>query len=176
MPVIVATIFVLPLSLAKELKQLRYLCLLSFFFVIFLCFVVFQESFTYQPFSHSIKSINQFTFGGLSTTFPTAVFSYMSHSNVLDVFGVYYPHPFKPLHGQELKNPTQKRMKKVVLWTIILVFITYVIVGSFGYITFAGNMEALADVNKANGVILLAYHYGPEGELQPYPTQVIMVR
>ena len=88
MPIIIATTIVLPLSLAKELKSLRYLCLLSFFFVIFLCYVVVQEAFTYQPISEATSSLNQFTLAGFSTTFPTAVFSYMSHSNVLDVFGV----------------------------------------------------------------------------------------
>lgn len=80
---------VVPLSLPKELTSLRYFCLLSFAFVLYLCGVVVGESFHYNPpFADNLNSLTLFTFSGIATTFPTGVFAYMSHPNVLDVYRV----------------------------------------------------------------------------------------
>jgi len=86
----VATVFVLPLSLAKELKSLRYFCLLSFLFILFLAGVVVFEAFNFTDFKSSFDSVKNFDFTGTSTTFSTAVFAYLSHPNVLDVFKVLF--------------------------------------------------------------------------------------
>ena len=67
-------------------------------------------------------------------------------------------------------------MRKVVFRTICLVFLTYVTVGTFGYITFANNMEPLQDVTKANGVVLLAYGFDIDGVARTYPVLVTIVR
>lgn len=66
-------------------------------------------------------------------------------------------------------------MRKVVLRTILIVFVTYAIVGSFGYITFANNMGVLEDVNKANGVILLAYGFDLAGNAQSFQIIAVLV-
>jgi amino acid permease len=88
---------VLPMSLAKELKSLRYFCLLSFFFILFLALVIIIESFSYVNFEDNVKIMKKFDFSGTSTTFPTAIFAYLCHPNVLDVFKVIritIYHPF----------------------------------------------------------------------------------
>ncbi len=69
-------------------------------------------------------------------------------------------------------------MRKVVLRTIIIVFVTYLIVGSVGYVTFSNQllMNNLQDVNKANGVVLLAYGFNAQGDRIDYPILVVIVR
>jgi len=67
-------------------------------------------------------------------------------------------------------------MRKVVLRTIIIVFVTYLIVGSVGYVTFSNQllMNNLQDINKANGVVLLAYGFDTEGNSIQYPILVVI--
>ena len=80
----------MPMSLPKELKSLRYFCLLSFFFVLYMCLVVITECFVYNPpFSANWDNIQNFALAGLSTTLPTSVFAYLSHPNVLDIYRVF---------------------------------------------------------------------------------------
>jgi amino acid permease len=76
-----------------------------------------------------------------------------------------------------LKNPNERRMRKVVLRTIIIVFIIYLIVGSVGYVTFSNHllMQNLQNVDKANGVVLLAYGFNAQGERIDYPILVVIV-
>ena len=65
-------------------------------------------------------------------------------------------------------------MRKIIFRTTILVFITYSVIGSFGYITFAENLDVLS--NKANGVILFAYGYDIKTGLEKaYPPLTVVV-
>jgi len=67
-----------------------------------------------------------------------------------------------------------RRIKKVILRTILLVFVTYTLVGGFGYIGFARNMPTLTD--KADGIILVAYGYNPKtGERDYFNFPVVLV-
>ena len=65
-----------------------------------------------------------------------------------------------------------------MLRTIIIVFVTYLIVGSVGYVTFSNQllMNNLQDVNKANGVVLLAYGFDAQGNRIDYPILVVIVK
>ena len=76
-----------------------------------------------------------------------------------------------------MKNPNLRRMRKVVLRTICIVFVTYLIVGSAGYITFSNPllMENLQDVDKANGVVLLAYVFEAAAKRIDYPILGVIV-
>ena len=56
--------------------------------IVFLAFVIIYESFTFTDFADSSKYVKAFAFSGTSTTFTTAIFAYLSHPNVLDVFKV----------------------------------------------------------------------------------------
>lgn len=87
---VMTLVFIIPISLTKQLRNLRYICLVSFFFVVFLCCVVFFEKFFFEPPPpEDNKGVRIFDFGGASITFPTAIFTFMCHSNVLDVYGVH---------------------------------------------------------------------------------------
>jgi amino acid permease len=85
-------LFVLPLSLAKELKRLTYFCMISFIFVVYLCILVIVECWTYPKvsFSTNFADTQNFLLAGITTTLPTAVFAYMSHPNVLDIYKVFF--------------------------------------------------------------------------------------
>jgi len=161
LPVIIATVLVLPLSISKELKALRYFCVLNVLFVLFFCYVVVDQAFDYQPIVDSFKSTSFVLWSGFSTTYPSAVFAYMSHNNILDVF-------------KELKRPSLLKMKKIITWTILFVLIAYSIVGILGYATFAGNLSILSDVKISNGIILIAYGYTLDGVRRAYPYAVII--
>ena len=60
----------------------------SFLFILFLAGVVVFEAFNFADFKSSVDSVKNFDFSGTSTTFSTAVFAYLSHPNVLEVFKV----------------------------------------------------------------------------------------
>jgi len=85
------TFFVYPLSLAKELKQLRYAYILSFFFVVIMTLAVFYECFVFNDLEENLRNVKLFRFEGISSTFCTAVFAYSCHPNCLDVFKVWFP-------------------------------------------------------------------------------------
>ena len=83
---------------------------------------------------------------GVLSTFPVAVFAYLCHPNVLDVF-------------YELQRPSLKRMSKVLTRVMCIVTVLYIFVGVFGYLTFANAPINLTDDNKG-GIILLADYGG----------------
>jgi len=87
----IATFFVFPLAVGQEYRALRYFCLIKFTFVSFFLFVVIYEAFDYGSAISNLKDISLFNLMGFTTTFPTGVFAYSSHVNVLDVFKVNFP-------------------------------------------------------------------------------------
>jgi amino acid permease len=165
---IVATFLVYPLCLAKELKQLRYAYILSFFFVVIMTLVIVYQAFVFAEdgneahFMRNLADVDRWNFGGASSTFATAVFAYSCHPSALDVF-------------KELYNPTQRRMEKVVRRTLLLTLLAYLLIGVFGYITFVHSLPILADHTKANGVILFGYGYDSLGRVLKYPTIIFAV-
>jgi len=157
----IATFFVFPLAVGEEYKALRYFCLIKFTFVSFFLIVVIYEAFDYASTIDSIKTMNLFTFMGFTSTFPTGVFAYSSHVNVLDVF-------------QELRNRSVHKMIRVINWATLFVFISYVLIGILGYTTFASNLSILHDPSKANGLLIVAYGYNLNGSVRAYPIIVVI--
>ena len=138
-----------PASLARTLGALRYSFLLGIVFVSYLTICVIIEAF--NPNIGDIKtnydSATYFKITGFLNTFPIAIFSFTCHSNVLDVY-------------QELQRKSRRRMSKVLSRVMIIALILYILVGVFGYITFASKnlTDQLTNTNNA-GVILLAESY-----------------
>jgi len=169
---IVATFLVYPLCLAKELKQLRYAYILSFFFVVIMTGVIVYQAFVFKDdgdesgdgihFFKNLSAVEMFIPSGASSTFATAVFAYSCHPSALDIF-------------KELYNPTQRRMEKVVRRTLLLTLLAYLLIGVFGYITFVHTLGVLSDHEKANGVILFGYGYDKDGKPQDFPLIITIV-
>ena len=140
-------IYGFPASLARTLGALRYSFLLGIVFVGYLAIVVIIESFNKNicNISQNYEQSSKFDITGFLSTFPIAIFSFTCHSNVLDVY-------------QELQRKSRRRMSKVLSRVMIIALILYVLVGVFGYITFANNTDQLTNDDNA-GVILLASSY-----------------
>jgi len=51
----------------------------------------------------------------------------------------------------------------------------YLLIGVFGYITFANNLHILNSTHLANGVILFAYGYDAQGNKQTFPLLILIV-
>jgi amino acid permease len=159
--VILATVFMLPLALPRELSGLKYFTFANLLIILLMCYAVIYEGFAYEPIAKSFSTTSMFTLGGFTTTFPTIIFSVTSHPNVIDVF-------------IELKSPTLKKMKTVIIWTMIFTIVSYTIVGILGFATFSANIDILNDQNYANGVILVAYGYTIQGIQTVYPTLIMI--
>jgi len=159
--IIITTVFVYPLCLARQLRRLKYFTIANIFFVLFLCLVVANEGYDYQSVSRGFETAKMAVFSGVFTTFPSAIFSYTSHGNIL---GVY----------TELKRPSIRKMQRILKWTFLFVFVTHLIIGLIGYATFSSNISLLSEVHTANGIILLAYRYNLNGTLRSFPPLVLM--
>lgn len=141
-PPIFTTLVVLPLSLNRDLSALRYTSLMSFLIICFLSTVIVIESTQVDNIRENFKKIDNFILPGIAVTFPNTIYSYSCHPNVLDVF-------------HELQRPSLKRMSKILSRCMALACVVYVIVGSFGYITFADNIFEL----NCKGNILLSFQF-----------------
>lgn len=158
---ILATVFMLPLALPRELSGLKYFTFVNLLIILLMCYAVIYEAFVYEPVAKSFATTGMFTLAGFSTTFPTIIFSVTSHPNVIDVF-------------IELKSPTLKKMKTVIIWTMIFTIVSYTVVGILGFATFSANLDIINNANYANGVILVAYGYDLAGKYIGYPG-IIMI-
>lgn len=140
-------VYAFPASLARTLGALRYSFLLGIFFVSFLTLVVIIEFFNPNIADSKTNYDNAvyFDITGFFSTFPISIFSFTCHSNVLDVY-------------QELQRKSRRRMSKVLSRVMMVALLLYVLVGVFGYLTFATQTYQLTDSDNA-GVILLAQSY-----------------
>jgi amino acid permease len=125
---------------------------MGFGFIFYLTFVIIYQCFQQGNLELNFRNVTYFNFMGITTTFPTAIFAYMCHPNVLDVF-------------RELQRSTKTRMSKVLRREMALVMCIYFLVGNFGYITFAANT---GDMGQGANILLSAY----EGQ----PTMVTVVQ
>ena len=66
-------------------------------------------------------------------------------------------------------------MKNIIKLTTFWVLACYIIVGVLGYLTFADGLNSPTNIAKANGIVLLAFQYTPEGAYQPLPILIIVV-
>jgi amino acid permease len=108
----------------------------------YLSFVVGFECFTNSNYVQNFENASQLTLTGVGVTFPTIVFSYSCHPNVLDVF-------------HELKRSNIRRMSKVLYRAMGVACCVFMLVGSFGYITFVDDMSALNGPQN----ILMSFKY-----------------
>jgi len=141
-PPIYTTLIILPLSLNRDLSALRYTCLTGFLFIMYLAVVVIYQSNRVSDLRHNFKISEHFVWSGIKVTFPTVVFSFSCHPNVLDVY-------------HELQRSSMRRMTKVLFRTMFVACLVFLLVGSFGYLTFTDKKYFLDCPQN----ILLSFRY-----------------
>jgi amino acid permease len=143
--VVWATLFcylcLLPISLPRQLQALRYSGLIGFGISLYVVFVIFFLSFKHEdiiegklveyPFSERMDAAwnePKVNMWGIFNSLPLILFSYMYQPNIPAIYG--------ELNRRHLHN-----MKKVLAIGTGLASIAYILVGMFGYVTFAKNPQ-----------------------------------
>lgn len=118
-----------PLSLARDLNQIRFTNQLGVICNLYLCLIVMVEFFTNDavvpdPMAN-LRKMEPFKFSvrGIVVSFPLIIFSYMQQIGI-------------PMIFDELKTKTYKQMRNVTLSGTCFVSFFYVMIGFFGYAVF----------------------------------------
>lgn len=129
--IIIAQGALVPLILKEKLTELRFFSLFSFVIIIYIGTAIISTCFTQEytkDFDDKWSDIKFAYPGGLSTSLPIFIFGFTCQQNVLNCF-------------RELREPTVRRMKKVVTRQIFIASTIYLSVGVFGYLTFGSNFN-----------------------------------
>jgi amino acid permease len=128
----------LPISLPRSLVALRFTSLLSFAISIFIVMVIFTlsfretkaDGFEKHDFTERFKTAydNSWTISvqGIFNSLPLIIFSYMYQPNIPAIY-------------HELKSKNMMNMQKVLWIGTGIATVVYIVVGMFGYVTFAMN-------------------------------------
>lgn len=131
----------IPLVIKEKLTELRIFSLISYLIISYISVTIVVNCFTSNythDFDKKWEKVQKYNFKGIPQSLPVIIFSFTCQQNVL---GCY----------RELKNPTPRRMDKVLLRLILASSAIYLMVGCFGYLTF-GN-----DFNDKDQNILTKY-------------------
>ena len=118
------------MSITRLVNKLRYFSFLGVLCSAYLCLTVTLVFFFDEGLVPDTKQNFQqleafkFSYSGIMTTFPLIVFAYMYQTNI-------------PMIYRELELRNSKRMSKVVSTGSALAVISYILIGLFGYATFA---------------------------------------
>lgn len=138
--IVTTTAVVMPLCLLRTMGALRFSSLIAVGCSVYLTLVVSIEYFSFclgsssnvecfweeQPAGEPIE-LAHFSFSRMLSAIPIVIYAYTCHPNVLPIF-------------MELQKPTRVRMYKVVGRAIGMACVMYVILGSFGYLTFKAEL------------------------------------
>ena len=125
-------LILIPLSLAKNITSLRYLtiiCVISIIYVTLL--VVIQTPLYMATMHHSIYDITLFKLDySITDTISIIVFAFNAVTSI-------------PVIYSELYMSNYRRMTKVINRSVVLSGFLYIILGSFGYLSYCSNMPGL---------------------------------
>jgi len=127
-----------PLCLKKNLKELRVVLFSGFFLVLYVIFTIFRDCLA-SDFGQKFESAALFRPMGIFITLPITFFSFGCHPVVLDGY-------------KELEVRSEKKFRRVLSRTTIVLLFFYAIIGCSGYIHFSTEEYKLAQGN-----LLLAY-------------------
>lgn len=125
-------ILLLPISLPRQLKALRFSSFLSFGISLFVVFTIFALSFKekgpgHNDFEERFKFALEnadITVMGVFNSLPLIIFAYMYQPNIPAIY-------------HELKRKNLMNIKKVLGIGTLMASISYILTGVFGYVTFA---------------------------------------
>ena len=131
----------IPLVIKEKLTELRVFSLISYIIISYIGVTIVANCFLpryTRGFDDRWQDIHMFEPRGIPQSLPVIIFGFTCQQNVL---GCY----------RELKDPTPRRMDKVLLRLILAAAIVYLLVGTFGYLTFG------SDFNDTDQNILTKY-------------------
>ncbi|XP_041655046.1 sodium-coupled neutral amino acid transporter 3-like [Cheilinus undulatus] len=163
--IIVSACIILPLALMKQLGYLGYTSGFSLSCMVFFLISVIYKKFNIPcPLDSEHTNITEFTDGHsvingtddvcdaklftinpqTAYTIPILAFAFVCHPEVLPIY-------------TELRDATKKRMQKVANFSILAMFIMYLLTALFGYLTFYGAVESelLHTYNRAGALDVL---------------------
>ena len=121
--------FLLPLSLYRNISRLARASLASSLSIVFIIISVFIRHFTLAPaLSNTSRSIDLFNWSGVPKAAGLMVFSYTCHHNSLLLYC-------------SMKEKTEQAWAQVTHLSISVVFISVVLLGVVGYLTFTENTQ-----------------------------------
>ena len=139
----------LPISIPREISQLRFTSVLGVLGSVYLGLAVFfvywfDRKFVPNPIER-FGQASYFTIqlSGVTSSFPLIIFAYMYQVNIPTIY-------------KELEKRQHNRMCKVVKYGTVSACILYIVIGVFGYLTFVGNSEVPPNVALRDRNILQA--------------------
>ena len=130
--IVVAQGMLIPLILKEKLTELRWFSLISFSIILYIGVAIIGNCFTNTYTKNVDQKLDQLRLAhapGLSISLPIFIFGFACQQNVLNCF-------------RELREPSVRRMKKVVSRQIFIASAIYLSVGCFGYLTFGNHFSA----------------------------------
>jgi len=138
-PVFLGAFIGFPLCLKRSFKELRVVMITGFVLVVYVISVIFKE-YVQSDIKKEWSAATAFDPKGIFTTLPIIFFSFACHPVVLDGY-------------KELEAPTERKYRRVLSKTMLVLLIFYTAIGFFGYLRFTRE-----DFKLAEGNILLAYN------------------
>ena len=132
----------IPLVIKEKLTELRVFSLISYLIISYIALTIVGNTFmpTYtRDFDAKWDKIAMYKPEGIAYSLPVIIFGFACQQNVL---GCY----------RELKDPTPRRMDKVLFRLVFAATAIYLMVGCFGYLTFG------SDFNDQDQNILTKYN------------------
>lgn len=142
----------IPLVIRETLTELRIFSLVSFCIICYIAIIIvgycFMPHYT-ENVDTTLDEVKLIKVGGLSKSLSVFIFGFTCQQNLLCCY-------------RELINPTFRRMKKVVSRHLFLASSIYLLVGTFGYLTFGNDFHKkeeniLTKYPQAFTVLLVAF-------------------
>ena len=128
---------IFPLSLLRNMSSLRFTSVIGFVCIIYISLLVFVEYFivtTNIPANWQRANVFKVSIRGIFGSFPLIIFSFLYQPNIPAIY-------------TELRHKSLQRIDKVLVLATIISVSIYVIVGIFGYVTFADLPVEMEKVN-----------------------------
>jgi len=138
-PVFLGVFVGFPLCLMRSFKELRIVMIVGFMLVMYVVSVIFKE-YVQSDMKTEFGAATAFDFKGVFTTLPIIFFSFACHPVVLDGF-------------KELEVRSERKYRRVLSKTMMVLLFFYASIGFFGYFRFTKEQFKLGEGN-----ILLAYN------------------
>ncbi|RDD47151.1 putative sodium-coupled neutral amino acid transporter 7 [Trichoplax sp. H2] len=139
---IISTLFILPLSLLKNIGSLRYSSILGTVAVINVAIVVMIEFFINDYHKRPIYQSRISNWSQIASAFSTICFGFHCHISSIPSY-------------EKLRDRSIKRFNLVIIIAMLVCIVVYSITGSFGYMSFGNSVNSDILLNYGSSNILV---------------------